>query len=118
MPLKIIVGPTAMYVERHGVRSETRAIGKTHGPEEVRAIATELWETIRPLLSWAVWVRHRLRMALIRKTVAIVSNKMSGPYFVGPGPDLIATKPWKEARQGDWTSLPHGVVSRLTRQSS
>jgi len=112
---RIIVGPDAMLVERHGIRSESRAIGEHDGPEQVRAYGRELWEAIRPFVSWAVWTRHRLRMAMQRRWTRCIIEATPGPFYPGPRPDLIAIKPWKEAAHGEWQSVPHGVAARLLR---
>lgn len=117
MVKRIIVGPHSMYVECHGVKSDEAALTETDFPKDVLANARDLWETIRPFVSWAVWVKHRLRMAAQRRMTALVQAQWSGPYHRGPRPDLIAQAPWKEAKHGQWTSLPHGVVHRLMRQN-
>jgi hypothetical protein len=117
MSWKAIVGPTTMYVECHGVRSEKCAITETDGPAEVRQYAKALWETIRPLVSWLVWVTHRSRMARQRRFAAMVKSDWPGPYFPGPNPRLIAQKPWSQAISGEWKRLPPGVVARLLRNS-
>jgi hypothetical protein len=114
MKLRIVVGPCAMYVERHGVRSETRALGDTDTPAGVRAIAADLWRTIRAPVAWAVWLRHRLTMAHQRRLAARIAAARPDLCHPGPRPDLIAERPWKDARRGEWASLPHGVAARLT----
>lgn len=116
MGYRIVAGPTDMYVECKGVKTDVIKIDETNDPASLRELGEELWETIRPFVSWCVWVTHRLKMAQQRKLVSIVKQEWEGPYYPGPRPDLIAQKPWKSAVHGEWTSLPHGVVSRLLRE--
>lgn len=114
MPLRIIVGPTAMYVERHGIRSAVAPIGAEHGAADVRSIAQDLWQSIRRPVSWRVWLYHRLTMSRQRHAVAIVRRQWPADrYHPGPRPDLVAILPWKEVRWGHWASLPPGIVHRL-----
>lgn len=113
MPLRIIFGPEAMFVERHGIRSETRPLTAKDGPAEVRAIARDLWETIRPFVSWAVWTRHRLLMAWQRRIAARIAADWPGPFHPGPRPDLIAQKLWNAAAYREWTLVHPGVAARL-----
>lgn len=115
MTHRIIVGPHAMRVTRHDMRSRVVSIGAEHGPAEVRAIGADLWAEIRPAVSWRSWLRHRLRMAWQRARTADARTVCTGPHHPGPRPDLIATKPWREARKGEWASLSPGVVARLLR---
>ena len=114
--LRIIVGPESMRVERHGISSDTVPLTAQDGQAEVRAKAATLWGTIRPYVSWRVWLRHRLTMWQVRAQEAHVRAMWPGPYYPGPRPDLIATRPWATAVSSQWTILPHGVVSRLLRQ--
>ena len=118
MSYRVLVGGHAMCVECHGIRSEQIEIGEQDTPEIVRKKGADLWQTIRHLVLWEVWVRHRLRTAQQRKTAALVANKWPGPYYPGPRPDLIAQRPWTQAVIGQWASLPHGVVARLVRGSA
>ena len=112
--LRIIVGPEAVCVERHGVRSETIHLAENDGPEDVRKKGRELWATIRPLVSYKVWLRHRQRMAVQRLLASFVPVEWC---HRGPRPDLLACKPWSVARHGEWTVLPHGVVARAVRKA-
>lgn len=115
MTYRIIAGPTDVIVERHGVRSASVAIDDNDGAADIRRIGAELWEDIRPLVSWAVWKRHRLTMAAQRRIAAMFESDWPGPYFAGPRPDLVAQRPWEDASFGEWRSLPNGVVSHLLR---
>lgn len=115
MSLRIIVGPETMCVTRQGLHSETVALTEQDDPTRVREIASDLWKTIRPLVSSVVWRRHRSRMALQRRLTSQIEHHCPGPYYPGPRPDLIAVRPWRVANYGEWCSLPHGVVSRLLR---
>lgn len=113
--LRIIVGPTAMYVERAGIKSEEQELTNAHTPADVRAAGQELWETIRPFVSWKVWIRHRVRMARQRRLTSLIQGLYQSSFYPGPRPDLIATVPWKHAKLGEWFSVPHGVAARLQR---
>ena len=115
--LRIIVGPTDMRVESHGFSSRVVALSAQDDTPEIHGYARDLWAEIRHFVSWAVWLRHRLTMAALRRMVTFVQDNLPGPYYPGPRPDLIAVKPWKQAAYGEWTSLPHGVVARLLRSS-
>lgn len=112
---RIIVGPTEMYVAYGRYRSEVRQLTEVDGPDDVRRIGRELWETIRPIVSWAVWVLHRSTMAMQRKIAGRVMACRPDMHHPGPRPDHIAERPWKKARYGEWTILPPGVVARIIR---
>ena len=112
---RIIVGPTAMYVERHGIRSETIPLGEEDDPAAERAKGAALYATIKRLVEFYVWLRHRAVMAAQRRFAAHVAGIRAGRWFPGPRPDLISTKPWRDTRCREWTSVPHGVAARLLR---
>lgn len=113
--IRIIVGPTEMYVERGGMRSATAHLDDKDGPADVRDKARALYDTIKRLVAFLVWSHHRLNMAAQRTMAARILEHNPGPWHRGPRTDLIATKPWVSARAGDWMSAPHGVASRLVR---
>lgn len=113
--LRIIVGPTEMYVERGGMRSAPAHLDDKDGPAEVREKARALYDTIKRLVAFLVWYEHRMVMAAQRTIAARILVWHSGPWHRGPRPDLIATKPWVKAQHGDWVSVPHGAASLLVR---
>jgi hypothetical protein len=113
--LRIICGPEAMFIERHGVRSREVRIGMPETPADLRSIGRELWAEISPFVIWSVWLRHRLRMAKQRKYAAFIAMVDPEMRHPGPRPWHIARKPWAKAKHGEWTILPPGVVARLVR---
>jgi hypothetical protein len=113
--LRIICGPEAMRVERHGFVSREVRIGAEETTTDLRRIGRELWNEIRPFVSWTVWVRHRIRMAAQRRLSGLIAATGPDMCHIGPRPDLIASKPWAQAKAGEWTSLHPGVVARLVR---
>jgi len=113
--LRIVVGPEAMFVERDGVRSEKVPLTATDGPKDVREKAAHLWQTIRRIVSFRIWARHRVNMAFQRSLAALLTAMNFALWFPSPRPDLIAVKPWKSAAFGEWTSVPHGVAARVLR---
>ena len=66
MPYKIIAGPVAMYVTRHNVRSVDASIGET---TDLHEVGKALYQTIRRVVEWNVWLRHRLAMVHVRRRV-------------------------------------------------
>lgn len=115
MPLRIVVGPTEIFIERHGKRSATHPLTEKDGPSEVREIAKKLWEDIRRECSFRVWIIHRLRMAIQRQDAAWFELVHPDLTHAGPKPWIIATRPWNTAACGEWTHMAPGVVSRLVR---
>ena len=115
MATRIIVGPESMYVERRQFSSEIIAISASDGTAEIHKKAHDLYETIKPLVAWSVWIAHRDRMYQFRSMVARISDAWPGPWFAGPGPGLVSTRPWRDAGFGEWMSLPRGVAQRLLR---
>lgn len=114
--LRIRLGPTQMHVERHGVVSRTVEIGANDDIARCRAIGLEvLWPEIRPVVSFVVWVRHRLRMAAQRREASMVRAAGGENWHQGPRPDLISVVPWPQAKYGQWLSVQHGVAARLIR---
>lgn len=124
MKKKIIVGPTEMKIVWRGYSSETVSLTEADSPSDVLLKGADLWETIRPFISFERWKIHRLIMSIQRKQAALVYERLktlpsfSGTIHRGPRPDLIAVKPWKQAHLGEWLSVPNGVAARVIRLST
>lgn len=115
MGYRILVSPELICVERNGARSALASLTAQDGQAEVRAKAAELYETIKRAVAYVCWVRHRIAMVAMRALADRVLAAHPGPWFPGQRPDLIATKPWRQARIGEWVMLPRGVARRILR---
>lgn len=114
---RIIVGPTSVRVERNGIVSETAPLDETHGPAEVREIAEGLYRSIKRLVAYVGWVRHRLMMWGYRSIAALIRAEMGDEWHPGPRPDLVSVVPWKHAKYREWIWAPHAVAGMLLRGS-
>lgn len=92
MGKRIIVGPTAMFVERNGVRSAQIELTEKDTAAEVREKAKALYETIRKIVPFRLWARHRVVMAAQRDHAGerpalcrrVISSSQSHPCHPPP----------------------------------
>lgn len=117
MSYKVIAGPTKLYVKRFGISSEYIEINDEHVTRNSENVVELYQKSIHPIckdLASAAWKMNRLQWRFIRQQAEEISKEYEMLYFDGPE-HIISTVPWKQAKYGEWFSVPKKVRMMLKK---